>query len=45
MITEATLYVTNSRYLDINPPPKKKEFQGRCTGSSKEIEDHRKVKK
>lgn len=40
MIREATLYVTNSRYLDINPP--KKNFQGRCTDSSKEIKDHRK---
>ena len=26
MITEATLYVTNSRYLDINPHPPKKKF-------------------
>ena len=43
MIIEATLYVTNNRYLDINPP-KKKTFQGRCTDSSKEIKDHRKVK-
>ena len=45
MITEATLYVTNSRYLDINPHPPKKKLQGRFTGCSKEIKDHRKVKK